>query len=173
MVRTKEEKREYDKKWRERNREKERLRVKKYREENKEKERLRGKKYREENLEKEKLRNKKYRENNLEKLKARDKKYRENNLEIYHKGHTIYKWKSRGLIVDDDDEYESIYYLVMSTDECELCGCILTNGKPITATSRCMDHCHLTGKFRNVLCYSCNAKLPKQIINNTNINNGI
>ncbi len=61
----------------------------------------------------------------------------------------------------------------MSTEECEQCGCILTNGQPITATSRHMDHDHLTGKFRAVLCCSCNAKQPKQIINNTNINNGI
>lgn len=64
----------------------------------------------------------------------------------------------------------------MSTENCEGCECILTESKPQTSTSRCMDHDHITGEFRAVLCIGCNSKQPrqhKQIINNTNIDNGI
>ena len=183
-----EKKKEYDKKYREQNKEKERLRCKKYREKNKEKERLRARKYREQNKEKEnlrarkyyeknkekeRLRGKKYYEQNKEKEKIRQQKYKEQNPEKYHKCHLIGKWKYQGLIVDDPEEYESLYYLVMSTENCEGCNCILTGNKPQTATSRCLDHCHITGKFRAVLCKACNVKQPKQPkqkINNININ---
>ncbi len=145
---------------------------KKYREENKEKERLRVKNWRKENPEKIRLGGKKYREENKEKVSERKKNWRKENPEIYHKSFTISKWKQQGLIMDDEDEYESIYYLVMSTENCEGCGCILTDNKPRTSTSRCLDHDHFTGKFRAVLCISCNSKQPrqhKQIKNNINI----
>ncbi len=150
MPRTKEEIREYKKKYREKNPEY----MKKYREANKEK----IKKYRKENREKIKAHSKKYYEENKEKEKLRKKKWREENPETYHKCNTISKWKRRGLIVDDEDEYEGIYYLVMSTENCENCECILTDNKPKTSTSRVMDHDHETGLFRAVLCRSCNSK---------------
>ena len=120
---------------------------------------------------------KQYYENNKEKINEYNKKWYENNKEKikkkrngvfkkYHKENhmklTINKWKKRGLLVDDEDEYESIYYLVQSTENCELCNCILTDTKPQISTSRCMDHDHITGKFRNVVCRSCNAILPTQ-----------
>ncbi len=145
MVKTKEEIREYKKNWRKANREK-----------------IRGyhKKYYKVNKEKLKIDAKKYQENNREKIIELKKKYREK----YHMKHTIHKWKKRGLIVDDECEYEGIYYLVMSTENCELCNCILTDNKPKTSTSRVMDHDHFTGKFRAVLCRSCNSRQPKQPI---------
>ena len=164
---------EYLKKWKEANKDKGKEYDKKYREKNREKERLRCKKYREKNKEKIIEYGKKYYEKNKEKEKIRKKKYKEQNPEKYHKGYTISAWKIQGLIVDDEDEYESLYYLVMSTENCEGCNCKLTSGKPQTATSRCLDHCHITGKFRAVLCLVCKVKQPKQPkqkINNININ---
>ena len=124
----------------------------------KEQEREYNKKYKKNNREKQREYNKKYREKNKEKIKAEHKKYHKEN----HMKWTIYNWKKRGLIVDDDDEYESIYYLVQSAENCELCNCKLTENKIQTTTSRCMDHDHFTGKFRNVLCLSCNLKQPRQ-----------
>ena len=128
----KEQKQKYDKKYYEKNKEKIQAIQKKYRKNNLEKTREYNKKYRETNREKsieykkkwyqknkEKLTEiyDKYRENNREKIKAYKKQYRkENHMKI-----TINKWKSRGLIVDDEDEYDGIYYLVMSTEKCERC----------------------------------------------------
>jgi len=146
---------EVNKKYREANKERERERNKKYREANKERERERNKKYREAN--KEKI--KKYREANKEREMERNKKYREANKEKVHMSNTISKWKRQGLIHDD---YKSLYDKVMNTDYCERCNCKLTGTKPMTGTSRCMDHDHITGKFRGVVCHSCNSSLPKQ-----------
>ncbi len=151
------------------NAEKEKARNKKYYQKNKEKISLQKKKYREENAEKEKARNKNYYQNNKEKTRAHAKKWAEDNPILNHKSRTKWKWKSRGLILDDPDEFESIYYLVMSTENCDGCKCKLTENKPQTSTSRCMDHDHFTGKFRAVLCKACNVKQPKQIKNNINI----
>ena len=170
----KEQKQKYDKKYYEKNKEKIQAIQKKYRKNNLEKTREYNKKYRETNREKsieykkkwyqknkEKLTEiyDKYRENNREKIKAYKKQYRkENHMKI-----TINKWKSRGLIVDDEDEYDGIYYLVMSTEKCERCECILTeSASHTTSTRRCMDHDHFTGQFRAVLCHSCNVKQPQQ-----------
>ena len=61
----------------------------------------------------------------------------------------------------------------MSTEFCWQCGVILTTGKVRTSTTKCLDHCHITGLFRAILCHCCNAKQPrqpKQIKNNININ---
>jgi len=64
-------------------------------------------------------------------------------------------WKFRGLQCDYiDDLYE--HYLL--SDQCENCMCILTEGSKKTSTTKCMDHCHITGLFRNILCNSCNVK---------------
>ena len=116
------------------------------------------KQYREKNKEKIKAYVQKWREENPEYMKEYNKKWHKEN----HMKRTISQWKSNGLIVDDNDEYESIYYLVQSAEYCELCNCKLTENQPQTSTSRCMDHDHFTGKFRNLVCRSCNAILPTQ-----------
>ncbi len=165
-----EKRKEYDKKYREQNREKIKETKKIYREKNKEKRLEYEKKNREKILEqqknyyeknKEKILEyqkkykKKWRENNMEKRLEYEKKYREEN----HMKVMISNWKYRGLKSDD---YESVYNLVMGTEKCDGCDCILTDNKPRTSTSRCMDHDHETGEFRAVLCHSCNLKQPRQ-----------
>ena len=156
MVKTIEEKREYIKNWKKQNKDKVRENNKKYREENKAK----IKNYRDKNKEY----HKKYLKNYREKNKEKNKEYKKNWVENNHMKVTINKWKLRGLNSDDyeSDDYESIYYLVMSTENCEGCGCKLTDNKPRTSTSRCMDHDHETGLFRAVLCLVCNSKQPRQ-----------
>jgi len=131
-------------------------------EQRKERKRERNKKWRESNKEY----HKKWCDSNKDKISEVNRKWKENNPAKYHKSCTISQWKSNGLI---DEDYESLYNKYMNTDYCERCNCKLTGNKPQTSTSRCMDHDHITGKFRNVLCLCCNSSLPKQtkkIINN-------
>ena len=208
---------EYHKKWREANSEKlkernknyyqaniekERLRKKKWKENNPEKVKESNKKYFQANIEKERLRKKKWEENNPEKRKECSKKYyqanknkvseasrkwKENNPEKAHMSNQISSWKQQGLKHDD---CKSLYNKYMNTEYCECCGCKLTTGKPRTSTTKCLDHCHITGLFRRVVCHGCNSRLPRQrhgcnsrlpkqpkqhpqIINNININEAI
>ena len=81
-------------------------------------------------------------------------------FELYkgHKTRTKYYWKKRGLITDNFDE---IYNRYIHSSKCERCETSYKN-----RTDRCMDHCHLTGEFRNILCHKCNTT-EKQIWNNT------
>ena len=62
---------------------------------------------------------------------------------------TISGWKHTGLISDD---YDAVYDKWINTHNCECCNESIGFGKG----SRVMDHCHKTGKFRNILCHSCN-----------------
>ena len=67
----------------------------------------------------------------------------------YHKCKTLDDWRRCGLNMDNFDE---IYERYIYCKECEWCY------KPFkTRRDRCMDHCHLTGEFRGVLCHQCNS----------------
>lgn len=66
-----------------------------------------------------------------------------------HRYNTIYKWKSRGVIYHDFDELYQTYINTMVCDHCL---------KEFTSTQdRCMDHCHITGEFRKIVCKKCNV----------------
>jgi hypothetical protein len=90
---------------------------------------------------------KEYRERNKERIREYHKNY--NNTEIGRKSHRIGEWKYSGLIADD---YDAIYDRYINTHECDCCKLPIKEGKG----SKVMDHCHKTGKFRNVLCHNCN-----------------
>ena len=97
---------------------------------------------------------KEYRENNKEKIKE----YRES-----EKGkmcNKIANWKNNtkngyGLICENRAEYEYIYDRWLFSERCEESKC---NKEYTKENKKCMDHCHLTGLFRNILCHSCNCK---------------
>ena len=80
-------------------------------------------------------------------------------FELYkgHKTRTKSQWKQRGLVTDNFDE---IYNRYIHSSKCERCETSYKNSR-----DRCMDHCHITGKFRNILCKKCN-NMDKQTINN-------
>tara|TARA_R100000541_G_C1840906_1_gene75892 strand:+ start:95 stop:529 length:435 start_codon:yes stop_codon:yes gene_type:complete len=68
------------------------------------------------------------------------------------KSSTIRSWKTGGLIGD----YDAIYERYINTTHCDDCKIVLaTDGQ--SRTTRCMDHNHKTGEFRNVLCKKCNS----------------
>jgi len=71
------------------------------------------------------------------------------------KTHRIKNWKSYGLICEDVDR---LYEHYLNTTQCDECDVELTTDRYNTATTKCMDHCHKTGEFRNILCLSCNSK---------------
>ena len=64
-------------------------------------------------------------------------------------------WKKRGLIHPNLDE---LYDHYINTHNCEHCNIQLTVDRHKTPTTRCLDHCHESGEFRNILCFSCNVK---------------
>jgi hypothetical protein len=112
---------------------------KKYREKNKEKISEKGKKYRDqENKEERAEYNKKY-----------NKKYRHTPARI--KSRTMARWKMWGLIHPDMSELYDKKYLPAT--HCEHCKKEFKD-----SFDKCMDHCHETGLFRQILCRSCNSR---------------
>ena len=84
-------------------------------------------------------------------------------LKKRHKSDTISRWKKRGLKENSETILE-IYEGSIRTSNCELCG------NPFKSLrDRQMEHCHETGKFRNIVCIKCNAcKSDRKLrINNT------
>ena len=132
-------------------------------EEKKERNRKASKKYRESEKgwtkEQKKDYNRQYHLTHKEFLNNSKKKYRKKDEGI--KANIKGNWKAGGLNMK---HFEIIYLLYKSTTECDICKCELGDGKPMKSNTKCMDHCHYTGNFRNILCNSCNVKLPKQII---------
>jgi len=82
----------------------------------------------------------------------------------------IVDWKHKGLI----DDYDLVYEKYINTEYCEKCKVKLTSSRYATPTRKSMDHDHLTGKFRMILCNCCNAgHLRMKPINNTSGYKGI
>ena len=98
-----------------------------------------------------------YSENNKEKIKEQSRKFRESPHGI--KKRRIDQWKHYGLICDD---YDALHDKYLKTTHCELCNVEFSLDKKRSKTTKCMDHCHVSGLFRNFICNSCNSSLPRQ-----------
>jgi len=111
------------------------------------------KEYSKQYYQKNKEKKKEYNLKNKEKKKEYDKQYRQ--TEKGKKTRRIGDWKRIGVI---HQNFDGLYEKFINTEHCELCSVKLTEDKRTTKTTRCLDHCHETGEFRNVLCHSCNTK---------------
>lgn len=118
---------------------------------------IHSKKYRDDNKERIKVWSKKYRDDNKERINKKGKEYRKTPQHI--KSVRISKWKCSGVKCEYID---LLYEKYINTINCELCEVELTEDKITTKTTKCLDHDHYTGLFRNVLCWYCNINLPKQ-----------
>jgi hypothetical protein len=147
----KERRKESDKKYYEANKQKIKEQKKEYREANKEKIKEQKKEYHVKNKERIKEQKKEYREKNKEKIKEY------NQTEDRKKSNKISDWKHKGVISND---YNALYEKYINTNECELCSISITSGKGITGKKH-LDHCHVTGEFRNILCGVCNTTAMK------------
>tara|TARA_R110002012_G_C11316477_1_gene575256 strand:- start:44 stop:415 length:372 start_codon:yes stop_codon:yes gene_type:complete len=110
------------------------------------------KKYYEKNKDKKNKYTQEYREKNKELIKEYDKQRCQ--TKQYKKNNLISEWKRRGVINDD---YDKLYDLYINTENCEECNIELVSGN-VAKNRRCLDHCHKTGEFRNVLCNTCNIR---------------
>jgi len=159
---------EYNKKYRLKNKEKINETRRKNRIDNKENIKEKERKYRIINKEKlnekqrinyQKNREKELKRHRIYNLKNKEKKsekYRKN-IETFegYKKHMKSKWKNRGLNMEN---FEEIFLRYINTTNCDNCNVVLTKDRFNTSTTRCMDHCHKTGNFRNILCIDCNNK---------------
>jgi hypothetical protein len=68
-------------------------------------------------------------------------------------------WKKRGL---DMDTFYYVYPIYLKATHCERCGVEL-NDIPNHGNQKCMDHCHATGMFRNIVCRTCNMNVIPHI----------
>ena len=147
-------KKAYDKKYYEKNKERWQAYFKKYREEHSEEIKENIKKWRENNKGETKEYNKKWRENN----KGYDEEYRQTPKGV--RVNRINNWKQRGML-EPEEGWEAFAEMVLNTTNCAECGIELTEDRYNTRTTRCVDHSHITGLFRNVVCHSCNSGLPR------------
>tara|TARA_R110000868_G_C10621668_1_gene742353 strand:+ start:148 stop:612 length:465 start_codon:yes stop_codon:yes gene_type:complete len=65
------------------------------------------------------------------------------------------------LICSNREEYEIVYNRWLNSIKCENPKC---NKEYSIKNKKCMDHCHKTGQFRNIICNSCNVKLTHKTI---------
>lgn len=115
---------------------------------------------------------------NRERLLQKQKEYGLNNKEDRksyaqsdngQKSNKISYWKKWGVKGD----LEEIYQRYITTTHCELCNRELTNDKKISPNRKCMDHCHQTLEFRNIVCHACNMTKKEMYKNNTTGHKGI
>ena len=153
-----------------RNKEQQKQYNRQYRQNHKEKTAEYDKKYRQNHKEQKAEINRQYYQNYKEKKKQYQQEHKEH-ISDYRKQYSqtpqgkmsnrISGWKQNGVKLQDEygDNWEIFYEQeYLATTHCEECNVELTEDKHNTSTTRCLDHCHQTGLFRNVLCQACNVK---------------
>lgn len=136
MVQTKEERAEYERQ---------------YNIKHKEKRNADSREYYLKNKEEIKIKKKKYNDEHKEERAEKQKLYRKTEAGV--KAERTSRWRFRGLKGDIDEIYE----IYKNTEECDNCGIKLIVGGINQCNTKVMDHSHITGEFRNILCISCNS----------------
>jgi len=75
-----------------------------------------------------------------------------------HRVRMIYSWKKYGGLKEGDLSYDDVYEIHMAKETCDKCRVTLTLDR--SATTKCMDHDHVTGEYRATLCFKCNLANP-------------
>ena len=100
----------------------------------------------------------KYNRERYHKLKeTKIKDYRQSDNWI--KSQRVCNWKRSGVI---HENFDVLYDKYINTKKCELCERDLTIDKRTTSTTRCLDHDHKTGLFRNIVCNRCNSQMKNK-----------
>ena len=194
MVWTKEQQRIYNMTYRKKHKEEIKAKKKIIYEKNKEKLNAISREYYQKNKEQKRISGIEYYEKNKEKISAKKKIIYQKNKEelkaksraIYHKNrdrdkekdnakHRAYSrtaggirlgrlcnWRKRGVIFASKEEESAFYLLFINTHNCELCGMKFDDN--YRNQKRCLDHCHISGLVRNIVCRSCNSSLPRQVV---------
>ena len=97
---------------------------------------------------------KKNKEKRKEYMKEYNKEYKKSDNGL--KSNRICNWRQYGVLDNFNDNYETLYKIYLSTKFCDICNCELNTN---TKTRKCLDHCHKSGYFRNIVCNSCNVKI--------------
>tara|TARA_R110002153_G_scaffold144154_1_gene295307 strand:- start:518 stop:847 length:330 start_codon:yes stop_codon:yes gene_type:complete len=97
--------------------------------------------------------NKERYENNKEYFKEYYKEYFKTESGI--KGRRIAQWKQRG--ISEDYDWDEIYDIYIDCKVCDYCNVELVEGL-YGSNKKCLDHNHITGEIRGVLCMTCNVK---------------
>ena len=104
-----------------------------------------------------------YHHEHKEKLNKISKLYYEKKGKLYLKTsdglkiRRIRDWRRRGVFDHFNDNFETLYKIYQSTKFCENCNVEL-NIEGDDRTRKCLDHCHQSGYFRNILCHCCNVR---------------
>ena len=118
---------------------------------NKEKRNEDSREYYQKNKEEIKIKKKEYNDEHKEERCEKQKLYRKTEAGV--KSERTSRWRHRGLKGDIDEIYE----IYKNTEECDNCGIKLIVGGINQCNTKVMDHSHITGEFRNILCISCNS----------------
>jgi len=111
------------------------------------------------------INNKQYRENNPEYTKTQ-KKFRENNPEYQKKynqsptgkkSNTLSQWVTVRGLQESKEDLEWIYDLFLHQELCYSCDVKLTRDGVNCPTQACLDHSHITHRFRQICCRACNS----------------
>ena len=71
------------------------------------------------------------------------------------KSKRICKWKLAGVKHPDFNELHDIWKAATNCDDCDI---ILAESGINGANRKCLDHDHITGLFRGIVCHACNGR---------------
>ena len=117
----------------------------------KEKQKEWSKQYYLKNKEKIDKNNKEWKLKNKDKHKEYDKAYRK--TETGKKNKIIIRWKEQGIIFDNQEEADFYYENYIKSTKCNWC-----DKEYEKSINRHLDHHHLCGRPRAIICRSCNLK---------------